>query len=286
MGTIAEKLQNIIEVKNALSGIIVDKGEEDPEKFSEYPSLLSGSGGSIDWFKPYQTGITDSFTTEISTSIAYLAYCFKTTGDVYFPNLTEINQTSMFREAQFGKLYLDSATEAHQNQLFQKLSADELHLEAMEKWTAGTNMFADGHIDKIWIGWKNISRKVPVLLDTSEYGSRFIRGSFHEVYLGYLSSTTATTKPIGTGLTEFSNASYPNPNLSAIYLACEDDAAHLTNGLGGFTWIMPESQAASNALSVFRYAVTEKKWYCLTTDGTYSTNILVPEQESMPEIPQ
>lgn len=278
MGTTAEKLQNIVNVKTALSGIIADKGETVPARFAEYPAALAGLSGGIDLSPFTPAGYAGDIVSDVGALAPYALRGLACSGDLVLDSLTSAGEYALSYlscrdlhieclEEQGGAnmcAYADCRT-VYANRLVRRATS----------FTAAGYCFAGCAATTIYCGWDTVNTEVTMAMSngTAAAMNRLFYScrSLQTVYLGRITGAQG----IGSG----SNTWSGDTALRAVYCGSSDPDTLLTLVSGG--WGFP----AGVRPPIYCWCMELGTWYEFAWTGSAYAYAEVVDTSGLPPIP-
>lgn len=269
MGTTAEKLQNIINVKNALSGIIADKGETVPARFADYPAKLQPADTLTAFSAQGYAGDIRSNMADVGD---YGLYGLKCTGSVYLPRVATAGRNA-FTYAEADVLHVENLTTLTGQNAFTQTKINTLRADRLSTVTSGTGQFQYSDAKTMYVGWQGVNGSVDQMtLAPSIAAAALWRNcaKLETLYLGrILTGTSVGTNNKFTGCVA----------LRTIY--CGSNSPDTLQPYVSSGWTIPTPANCT----IYCWVQEELKWYQFTWDGSAYTYAEMSDTSGMPPIP-
>lgn len=269
MGTTAQKLANIANVKAALGAIITAKGETVPTKFSDYPSKLQ----PVDYLQGFAS---ESFTGDVRSNItnldAYGLYNFKCSGGLYLPRLTSTSGRNAMSYVVAREVHVENLTTLGDLQTFMHLTADTLFANRVSV-ASGTAHFQYLTASTAYVGWQGVNGSVNEMrMAATPAVAALFRYSSHleTLYLGRILSVYA----VGSN-NKFGGCT----SLRTIY--CGSNSPDTLQTFVSSGWTIPTPANCT----IYCWVQEELKWYQFTWNGSAYTYAEMSDTSGMPPIP-
>lgn len=270
MGTTAQKLANIANVKSALADIITAKGEAVPTRLADYPSKLQ----PVDYLQGFTSeGFTGDVRSNITNLDAYGLYNFKCSGSLYLPRLTSTSGRNAMSYVTAREVHVENLTTLGDQQTFTHLVADTLFANRVSV-ASGVSHFQYLTVSTAYVGWQGVNGSVDEmrLVPTFPAQAALFRYSSHleTLYLGRILSAYA----VGSN-NKFSGCT----SLRTIY--CGSNSPDTLQPLISTGWTIPTPANCT----IYCWVQEELKWYQFTWDGSTYTYTEMSDTSGMPPIP-